>query len=74
MAATLQALSTRVDLLSPPYLAEIERLQDRVQPFPDDVAMQMIATGRAGGRGRMRVLLCAYWDLLGSKASGSPSM
>ena len=29
-----QAVSTRVDLLSPAYLLEIERLQDRVPPFP----------------------------------------
>jgi aarF domain-containing kinase len=29
-----QAVSTRVDLLSPAYLTEIERLQDRVPPFP----------------------------------------
>lgn len=29
-----QAISTRVDLVGPEYLAEIERLQDRVPPFP----------------------------------------
>lgn len=29
-----QAVSTRVDILSPAYLVEIERLQDRVPPFP----------------------------------------
>ena len=29
-----QAVSTRVDMLSPAYLLEIERLQDRVPPFP----------------------------------------
>lgn len=29
-----QAVSTRVDILSPAYLIEIERLQDRVPPFP----------------------------------------
>jgi hypothetical protein len=33
-----QAVSTRVDLLSPAYLAEIERLQDRVPPFPTSEA------------------------------------
>ena len=40
-----------MDLLPEPYLLEIERLQDRVKPFADDVAMEMIATGKAG-RGR----------------------
>jgi predicted unusual protein kinase regulating ubiquinone biosynthesis (AarF/ABC1/UbiB family) len=29
-----QAISTRVDILSPAYLIEIERLQDKVPPFP----------------------------------------
>ena len=29
-----QAVSTRVDLLEPEYLQEIERLQDNVPPFP----------------------------------------
>ena len=29
-----QAISTRVDILSPEYLIEIERLQDDVAPFP----------------------------------------
>ena len=29
-----QAISTRVDILSPEYLIEIERLQDDVPPFP----------------------------------------
>ena len=33
-----QAVSTRVDLLSPAYLLEIERLQDRVPPFPTSEA------------------------------------
>lgn len=42
-----QALSTRVDLLSPPYLAEIERLQDQVQPFPDAEAVAMISAGES---------------------------
>ena len=28
-----QAVSTRVDILSPAYLAEVELLQDRVPPF-----------------------------------------
>ena len=29
-----QAVSTRVDILSPAYLMEVELLQDRVPPFP----------------------------------------
>ncbi|KAK9866008.1 hypothetical protein WJX84_009124 [Apatococcus fuscideae] len=33
-----QAISTRVDILSPEYLLEIERLQDQVPPFPTAVA------------------------------------
>jgi predicted unusual protein kinase regulating ubiquinone biosynthesis (AarF/ABC1/UbiB family) len=45
-----QALSTRVDLLSPPYLLEIERLQDRVPPFEDSLALKMIAAGEQGGQ------------------------
>ena len=32
-----QAVSTRVDLLEPEYLMEIELLQDRVPPFPTAV-------------------------------------
>lgn len=47
-----QALSTRVDLLSPPYLLEIERLQDRVPPFEDADAMRMISEGA------LRLLRC----------------
>ena len=35
-----QAVSTRVDLLPPEYLIEIERLQDRVPPFPNVVVKQ----------------------------------
>ncbi|KAK9843545.1 hypothetical protein WJX81_008125 [Elliptochloris bilobata] len=34
-----QAVSTRVDILSPAYLVEIERLQDRVPPFPTELAL-----------------------------------
>ncbi|GAB4820396.1 hypothetical protein N2152v2_007442 [Parachlorella kessleri] len=38
-----QAISTRVDILSPPYLLEIERLQDQVQPFDDALGLDMIS-------------------------------
>ena len=34
-----QAISTRVDILSPEYLIEIERLQDDVAPFPTSQVM-----------------------------------
>ena len=43
-----QAISTRVDILSPPYLLEIERLQDQVQPFDDALGLDMIAAGGCG--------------------------
>jgi ubiquinone biosynthesis protein len=33
-----QLLSTRADLLPPPYLRALERLQDAVEPFPPDLA------------------------------------
>ncbi|GFR43297.1 hypothetical protein Agub_g4363, partial [Astrephomene gubernaculifera] len=35
-----QALSTRVDLLPAAYLAEVQRLQDRVPPFPTQLAVR----------------------------------
>jgi aarF domain-containing kinase len=38
-----QAVSTRVDVLSPAYLAEVERLQDRVAPFPTEEARAALA-------------------------------
>ena len=38
-----QAVSTRVDLLEPEYLIEIERLQDRVPPFPNPVVSHITA-------------------------------
>ncbi|KAG2502091.1 hypothetical protein HYH03_000583 [Edaphochlamys debaryana] len=44
-----QALSTRVDLLTAAYFEEIQRLQDRVPPFPCEVAraeMQKAFGGR----------------------------
>lgn len=37
-----QAVSTRVDLLEPEYLAEIELLQDRVPPFPNELVRAAI--------------------------------
>ncbi|GMH38694.1 hypothetical protein BSKO_06578 [Bryopsis sp. KO-2023] len=37
-----QALSTRVDMLTPQYFKEIERLQDRVPTFDDAIAYQAI--------------------------------
>lgn len=36
-----QALSTRVDLLSPQYFAQIQLLQDRVPPFPCEQAKEV---------------------------------
>ena len=40
-----QALSTRVDILSPEYLLQIELLQDRVPPFPTREALDVMAAG-----------------------------
>ncbi|KAF6253698.1 ABC1 family-domain-containing protein [Scenedesmus sp. NREL 46B-D3] len=37
-----QALSSRPDVLPPPYLAELELLQDRIPPFSDVEALQVI--------------------------------
>lgn len=37
-----QAVSTRVDILSPEYLVEMELLQDRVPPFPTSQALAAI--------------------------------
>lgn len=37
-----QALSTRVDILSPSYFKEIERLQDKVAAFDDSLAYEAI--------------------------------
>ncbi|MDD9806336.1 MAG: ubiquinone biosynthesis regulatory protein kinase UbiB [Gammaproteobacteria bacterium] len=37
-----QTLSTRPDLLPPDVIAELEKLQDRVPPFPGDEARRMI--------------------------------
>lgn len=38
-----QAVSTRVDILSPAYVREIERLQDRVPPFDSAIALEEMA-------------------------------
>ena len=38
-----QAVSTRVDILSPAYVREIERLQDRVPPFDSALALAEMA-------------------------------
>lgn len=42
-----QAISTRVDVLDISYLLEIERLQDRVPPFPTKDALLVMAEGKS---------------------------
>ncbi|EME26393.1 aarF domain-containing kinase [Galdieria sulphuraria] len=37
-----QALSSRPDLLPPEYLEELQKLQDRLPPFPNEVAFSLI--------------------------------
>lgn len=37
-----QALSSRPDLLPPEYLKELQKLQDQLPPFPNDVAFKII--------------------------------
>ncbi|EFJ41125.1 hypothetical protein VOLCADRAFT_107815 [Volvox carteri f. nagariensis] len=37
-----QALSSRPDVLPPPYIAALEALQDRIPPFPDSAAMAVL--------------------------------
>jgi len=39
-----QALSTRPDLVIPEYLDELVKLQDQLPPFPNEVAMERVAT------------------------------
>lgn len=41
-----QAVSTRGDVLDLNYLREIERLQDRVPPFPTKAALPIMAEGQ----------------------------
>ena len=41
-----QAVSTRGDVLDVNYLREIERLQDRVPPFPTKAAMLVMTQGQ----------------------------
>lgn len=56
-----QALSSRPDIMSPEYLVELEKLQDRIPPFPDDQALQVGGLG-SGGQGRIRgVYLFGGW-------------
>ena len=40
-----QAISTRGDILDMNYLREIERLQDRVPPFPTQAALLVMTQG-----------------------------
>ena len=37
-----QALSSRPDLLPPEYLKELQKLQDRLPPFPNEIAFKII--------------------------------
>ena len=39
-----QLLATRVDLLPPPYLKALARLQDRVEPFPFEQVEQIVSS------------------------------
>ena len=41
-----QAISTRGDILDMNYLREIERLQDRVPPFPTKAALLVMTQGK----------------------------
>jgi predicted unusual protein kinase regulating ubiquinone biosynthesis (AarF/ABC1/UbiB family) len=40
-----QALSTRPDLVPPIYLEELTRLQDKIPPFPNEIAFRFIEEG-----------------------------
>ena len=37
-----QQFSTRVDVLSPQFIRELEKLQDRVPPFPTSLAKEIL--------------------------------
>ena len=60
-----QAVSTRVDLLPPEYLVEIERLQDRVPPFPNVVVRSSAPSGL------FKKLLLAIWPIVKALVSQS---
>ena len=76
-----QAVSTRVDLLPPEYLIEIERLQDRVPPFPNVVVRATsVSFPRANLRlflGMTSVEICSVLIILndngGSKSNHTPT-
>jgi predicted unusual protein kinase regulating ubiquinone biosynthesis (AarF/ABC1/UbiB family) len=38
----LQAVSSRPDFVPPTYARELEKLQDKIPPFPDAEAMQIL--------------------------------
>ena len=38
----LQAVSSRPDFVPPSYTRELEKLQDKIPPFPDAEALQII--------------------------------
>jgi aarF domain-containing kinase len=54
-----QAFSTRVDLLPPDYYREIQKLQDRVPPFPCEEARAAMAEAWGGGTGAAAVAAAA---------------
>ena len=39
---SLQAVSSRPDVIPPGYLSELEKLQDQIPPFPDEDAYALI--------------------------------
>jgi ABC1 atypical kinase-like domain len=43
-----QQFSTRVDVLSPEFIKELEKLQDNVPPFSSDTAVQIVEKGLGG--------------------------
>jgi len=48
-----QAVSTRPELLPPPFLSELQKLQDSVEPFPDLQAKEIIAEDLGEKPGRL---------------------